>query len=182
MHSPKKGSQAVRAGWWRFCCFCHPSRLSELPNSVRQTDPRPFLSYFPKTAVQDRSPHVTPVTLAAMRSCLRHRPPCSPRPLPWPRCLHPCLRAHAFRSRCAMSHARTRTMMQSCASAVKLRSGGPILPFGVRAKGRLGSATSNRHRRPVTSVRTSQNCRGAFDAAYEKSRRSKPVKALYPGG
>ena len=26
-----------------------------------------------------------------------------PRPLPWPRCLHPCLRAHAFRSRCAMS-------------------------------------------------------------------------------
>ena len=33
---------------------------------------------------------------------------------------------------------RTRTMMQSCASAVKLRSGGPILPFGVRAKGRLG--------------------------------------------
>jgi len=33
---------------------------------------------------------------------------------------------------------RTRTMMQSCASAAKLRSGGPILPFGVRAKGRLG--------------------------------------------
>jgi hypothetical protein len=26
---------------------------------------------------------------------------------------------------------RTRTMMQSCASAAKLRSGGPILPFGV---------------------------------------------------
>src|SRR6266478_1328385 len=33
---------------------------------------------------------------------------------------------------------RTRTMMQSCASAAKLRSGGPILPFGVRAKGRRG--------------------------------------------
>src|SRR4029077_15136099 len=33
---------------------------------------------------------------------------------------------------------RTRTMMQSCASAAKLRSGGPILPFGVKAKGRLG--------------------------------------------
>jgi hypothetical protein len=32
--------------------------------------------------------------------------PCSPRPLPWPRCLHPCLRAHAFRSRCAMSRYR----------------------------------------------------------------------------
>ena len=29
-------------------------------------------------------------------------------------------------------------MMQSCASAAKLRSGGPILPFGVKAKGRLG--------------------------------------------
>src|SRR5215468_4177571 len=33
---------------------------------------------------------------------------------------------------------RTRTMMQSCASAAKLRSGGPILPFGLKAKGRLG--------------------------------------------
>src|SRR5258705_5684489 len=33
---------------------------------------------------------------------------------------------------------RTRTMMQSCASAAKLRSGGPILPFGVQAKVRLG--------------------------------------------
>ncbi len=29
-------------------------------------------------------------------------------------------------------------MMQSCASAAKLRSGGPILPFGMKAKGRLG--------------------------------------------
>ena len=29
-------------------------------------------------------------------------------------------------------------MMQSCASAAKLRSGGPILPFGIKAKGRLG--------------------------------------------
>ena len=57
--------------------------------------PRPLPSPSPSDAVQDRSPHVT---LAAMRSCLRHRPPCSPRPLPWPRCLHPCLRAHAFRS------------------------------------------------------------------------------------
>src|SRR5437667_8183360 len=46
---------------------------------------------------------------------------------------------------------RTRTMMQSCASAAKLRSGGPILPFGVGAS--RDSATSNRHRRPVTSVR-----------------------------
>src|SRR5258705_12570949 len=29
-------------------------------------------------------------------------------------------------------------MMQSCASAATLRSGGPILPFGMKAKGRLG--------------------------------------------
>src|ERR1700740_1462891 len=27
---------------------------------------------------------------------------------------------------------------KSCASAAKLRSGGPILPFGMKAKGRLG--------------------------------------------
>ena len=33
---------------------------------------------------------------------------------------------------------RTRTMMQSCASAAKLRSGEPILPFGMKAKGHLG--------------------------------------------
>ena len=30
---------------------------------------------------------------------------------------------------------RTRTMMQSCASAAKLRSGGPILPFGEKSQG-----------------------------------------------
>ena len=51
------------------------------------------------------------VTLAAMRRCLRHRPPCSPS-----RCLGPDLRAHAFRSRCAMSrtcHA-TAPLMRSC--------------------------------------------------------------------
>ena len=33
---------------------------------------------------------------------------------------------------------KTRTMMQSCASAAKLRSGGPILPVGVKAKGHVG--------------------------------------------
>ena len=30
-------------------------------------------------------------------------------------------------------------MMQSCASAAKLRSGGPILPVGVKAKGLVGA-------------------------------------------
>jgi hypothetical protein len=40
-------------------------------------------------------------------------------------------------------------MMQSCASAAKLRSGGPILLFGIEAKEtRRDPATSNRHRRP----------------------------------
>ena len=47
---------------------------------------------------------------------------------------------------------RTRTMMQSCASAAKLRSGGPILPFGMKAKGPLGippprTVSASRHKR-----------------------------------
>ncbi len=33
---------------------------------------------------------------------------------------------------------KTRTTMQSCASAAKLRSGGPILPIGFKAKGLVG--------------------------------------------
>ena len=57
----------------------------------------------------------------------------------------------------------TRTMMQSCASAAKLRSGGPILPVGTKAKGHCrDSATSNRHRRPITSGQ-GRNCRGIFN-------------------
>jgi hypothetical protein len=47
---------------------------------------------------------------------------------------------------------RTRTMMQSYASVAKLRSGGPILCYGVISHGvHRVTATSNRHRRPVTS-------------------------------
>jgi hypothetical protein len=34
---------------------------------------------------------------------------------------------------------RTRTTMQSCASAAELRSGGPILPIGIEAKGLVGN-------------------------------------------
>src|SRR3982074_1771723 len=50
--------------------------------------------------------------------------------------------------------ARTRTMMQSYASAAKLGSGGPILPFGIESQGNTsGLRHSNRHRRPVTSGR-----------------------------
>jgi hypothetical protein len=58
---------------------------------------------------------------------------------------------------------RTRTMMQSYASAAKLRSGGPILLFGIEAKEtRRDSATSNRHRRPVTSGRTGPKLLGVL--------------------
>jgi hypothetical protein len=59
------------------------------------------LAALPRCAVRCLGPDACHAT--AMRSCLRHRPRCSQRPLPWPRCLHPCLRAHAFRSRPASS-------------------------------------------------------------------------------
>src|SRR5260370_25430279 len=40
-------------------------------------------------------------------------------------------------------------MMQLCASAAKLRDGGPILPFGMKAmETHRDPATSNHHRRP----------------------------------
>ena len=40
-------------------------------------------------------------------------------------------------------------MMQSCASAAKLRSGGPILPVGLKAKGLVGAPPPRtvRHKR-----------------------------------
>jgi hypothetical protein len=45
-------------------------------------------------------------------------------------------------------------MIQSYASVAKLRSGGPFLCYGVISHGaHWVTATSNRHRRPVTSVR-----------------------------
>ncbi len=58
---------------------------------------------------------------------------------------------------------RTRTMMQSCASAAKLRSGGPILPVGMKAKGLVGIPPP----RTVIGVPSQaygqgRNCRGAF--------------------
>jgi hypothetical protein len=58
---------------------------------------------------------------------------------------------------------RTRTMMQSCASAAKLRSGGPILPFGVKAKGRLGIPPPRTViGLPSQAYGQGRNCRGAF--------------------
>jgi len=57
----------------------------------------------------------------------------------------------------------TRTMMQSCASAAKLRSGGPILPSGMKAKETpRDPATSNRHRRTVTRGRTGPKLLSTF--------------------
>ena len=61
---------------------------------------------------------------------------------------------------------KTRTMMQSCASAAKLRSGGPILPIGTKAKGHCrDSATSNRHRRSITSGRTKPKLSGCLSTS-----------------
>src|SRR6266545_2981024 len=45
---------------------------------------------------------------------------------------------------------RTRTMMQSCASAAKLRSGGPILPFGIDSQ---GNTSGLRHLEPSSATR-----------------------------
>src|SRR5882724_2050222 len=45
---------------------------------------------------------------------------------------------------------RTRTMMQSYASAAKLRSGGPILPFGIESQ---GNTSGFRHLEPSSATR-----------------------------
>ncbi len=45
---------------------------------------------------------------------------------------------------------RTRTMMQSYASAAKLRSGGPILPFGIESQ---GNTSGLRHLEPSSAPR-----------------------------
>jgi hypothetical protein len=66
---------------------------------------------------------------------------------------------------------RTRTMMQSCASAAKLRSGGPILPVGTKAKGHAGIPP------PRTVIGASsqaggrdRNCGGAFSVLHSLCR------------
>ena len=62
-------------------------------------------------------------------------------------------------------------MMQSCASAAKLRSGGPILPIGMKAKGHVGSsATSNHHRLPSQVYGQGRNCRGSFSILHSLCR------------
>ena len=69
---------------------------------------------------------------------------------------------------------KTRTTMQSCASAAKLRSGGPILPIGMKAKGLVGippprtviDAPSQAHGQ-------GRNCRGAFSVLRSSCRTQK---------
>ena len=51
---------------------------------------------------------------------------------------------------CIRSGPRTRTMMQSYASAAKLRSGGPILPFGIESQ---GNTSGLRHLEPSSATR-----------------------------
>ena len=66
---------------------------------------------------------------------------------------------------------RTRTMMQSCASAAKLRSGGPILPVGTRAKGHAGIPP---HRTVIGASSQAdgrdRNCGGAFSVLHSLCR------------
>src|SRR3984893_69187 len=71
---------------------------------------------------------------------------------------------------------RTRTMMQSCASAAKLRSRGPLLPFGIEAKEtRRDPTTSNHHRRPSQADGHSRNCRvSSVTSAHDTGRRTTP--------
>ena len=58
---------------------------------------------------------------------------------------------------------RTQTMMQSCASAAKLRSGGPILPFGMKAKGPVGIPPPRTViGAPSQAYGRGRNCRGSF--------------------
>jgi hypothetical protein len=72
---------------------------------------------------------------------------------------------------------RTRTMMHSCASAAKLRGGGPILFPGMKAKGgdRV-PATSNRHRHPRALEAERAETVGGFlcNSAHKAGRRTIP--------
>jgi hypothetical protein len=56
---------------------------------------------------------------------------------------------------------RTGTTMQSCASAAKLRSGGPILPIGMKAKGLVGNPPPRTVIGiPSQAYERGRNCRG----------------------
>ena len=54
-------------------------------------------------------------------------------------------------------------MMQSCASAAKLRSGGPILPIGMKAKGLVGNPPPRTVIGiPSQAYERGRNCRGTL--------------------
>src|SRR4029077_17252781 len=129
-----------------------------------------FVSFF----VRSQSPFLRPdprfANVVARRSC-QGWPPCQPCGM-----LRACqaipgqlpARRHAWcdrdddqrgaRFRARISRAttlypvgpRTRTMMQPCASAAKLRSGGPILPFGIESQ---GNTSGLRHLEPSSATR-----------------------------
>lgn len=72
---------------------------------------------------------------------------------------------------------RTRTMMHSCASAAKLRGGGPILFPGMKAKGGdRDPATSNCHRHPLALEAGRAETVGGFlcNFAHKAGRRAIP--------
>ena len=72
---------------------------------------------------------------------------------------------------------RTRTMMHSCASAAKLRGGGPILFPGMKAKGgNRDPATSNRHRHRLAFEVGRAETVGRFlcNSAHKAGRRTIP--------
>ena len=62
-------------------------------------------------------------------------------------------------------------MMQSCASAAKLRSGGPILPIGMKAKGHVGIPPPRTIiGAPSQANGQDGNCRGTFSILHSLCR------------
>ena len=62
-------------------------------------------------------------------------------------------------------------MMQSCASAAKLRSGGPILPIGMKAKGHVGIPPPRTIiGAPSQANGQDRNCRGNFSILHSLCR------------
>ena len=128
---------------WSFRCqgVCQAANLCPLV-SIFVRSQRPFL--------RPTSPWSTRGQGWPLHQTLRRAPPLSGHPLTASRATAR-LRGRDNDQRGARYRARfnrattlypvgpkTRTMMQSCASAAKLRSGGPILPVGMKAKGLVG--------------------------------------------
>src|SRR5215470_6856568 len=74
---------------------------------------------------------------------------------------------------------RTGTTMQSCASAAKLRSGGPILPIGIKAKGLVGNPPPRTVIGiPSQAYKRGRNCRGTLSVLIivPDAKRRRPVQ------